>query len=256
MDRAEVTETDVAAMRDGVDRLGSMVHGWSVLIDEIRMARQWVPKNVAGFNRGGKESLEGRLQRAANYALEMEYTAADIQAKIAEVLAVVGAAQAHVEIEVPEVTNKIEKPAEKPFTVLKTWKENGHAGGVDWVDYYVERDYPEGAPNGQGRYQLWKNGDFESKSAPPTDPDYVEIREKIYDTDKGMISVTIRMYTEGDKKIYKEYEGRKLHRTLSEEEGEEIRAEYFKRTKDVKAMLKGPVEADMSALLRRLEVLK
>ena len=97
---------------------------------------------------------------------------------------------------------------------------------------------------------------MKEKRAEVTDPDYVEIRENIYDTDKGMISVTIRMYTEGDKKIYKEYEGRKLHRTLSEEEGEEIRAEYVKRTNDVKAMLKAPAEADMSALLRRLEVLK
>ena len=98
----------------------------------------------------------------------MEYTAADIQAKIAEVRDVVGAAEAYVEIEVPEVTNKIEKPTDMPFNVLKKWSEDGHGEGGDWVDNYVERDYPEGAPNGLGRYQLWKNARFESKSAPPS----------------------------------------------------------------------------------------
>ncbi len=198
MDRAEVTETDVEAMRRGVDRLGSMLYGWSVLIDEIRMEGQWVPKNVAEFGRGAKSSLECRLDRAANCARAMQYTAADIQAKIAEVRAVVGAAEAYKEREVPEVTNTIEKPVEKPFYILKKWREDVSSPLVTAFESYEERDYPEGAPNGHGRYQLWKNGHFDRKSAPPV-------------------------------------------------------VEYVKRTNDVHAMLKAPAEADMPAMLRRLE---
>ena len=79
--------------------------------------------------------------------------------------------------------------------------------------------------------------EIKEKRVEVTDPEYVEIRETIYDTPHGDLSVTIRMYTVGDKRIYKEFEGRKVNRILSEEEGEEVRAEYDKRTNDVKAKL-------------------
>jgi len=169
MDRAEVTMTDVAAMRSGVRALGEMVRHWSDMIEQINRASGWTPSDVKGFNRAAKEEIERSLDAAAEFLRRGRnaHTDDEILAKIAEVRAVVGAAEAYVEVEVPEVTNKIEKPAEMPFHVLKKWKEDGYGPGGEWIDYYEERDYPEGAPNGQGRYQLWKNGWFESKSAPP-----------------------------------------------------------------------------------------
>ena len=59
---------------------------------------------------------------------------------------------------------------------------------------------------------------------------YVVLSEKDYPTDKGVLTVTIRMYDDGDKNDrYQEWVGRKLNGILSEEEGEGVRLEYEKR---------------------------
>ena len=166
MARAGVTETDVADMRDGMDDLGRMVLKWSDAIGNIKSAKIWVPSDVKGFNSDTKEEIEGFLDEAAKSLRASAFTVSEILVKIAEVRAVVGAVQPYVNIEVP----KIERPPEnekKTYNVLKKWSEEFHTPFSDGFDHYEERDYPEGAPNGHGRYQLWKNGHFESKSAPP-----------------------------------------------------------------------------------------
>ena len=90
MDRAR--EDQLTVMREGVGDLGRMVQSWSVMTSNINRAEWLVPGDVKDFNRSAKDEIEYCLDEAA-WCLLCPCNSAKILAKIAEVHAVVGAAE-------------------------------------------------------------------------------------------------------------------------------------------------------------------
>ena len=154
MDPHDVTEQDVIDMRLGMGALIAMVGPWQAMLDWIKQADSRKPASVEKFDRYAKDELELKLAAADARAAEIESTLADFTAKIAQVRAVVKAANVYVEperIEPIRVAEKAPEAVKDKGVVLESSRIEGKFGDSHLTEIKKMKN---------GGIEEWVDGEF------------------------------------------------------------------------------------------------